>query len=197
MTASSGQQALANGRQLGSGMSGMCQAYVRDPCWRVPALYGSAWEAWQGAEQKHPGDRTPPVGAPCYYKGGNYGHAVISAGGGKVRSTDCTTTSDISEVDVGWFEAHWGYSYLGWTGDINAVDLPLGGDAGEDEDMELADKMDEWSPADGTSKEQVTVGYTLRQARGYAEDGYQRVGKLQQQVEQLQESVDRIIEMLG
>lgn len=137
MTAASGQQALANGRQVKSGYSGMCQKYVRDPCWRVPSLYGSAIEAWNGARHKHPGDRTPPLGAPCYFRGGNYGHAVISAGGGQVqiRSTDCTSAGDISEVALNWVEVHWGYEYLGWTEDLNGVLLPLGGD----EDMALSE----------------------------------------------------------
>jgi hypothetical protein len=138
MTADSGKQALANGRNIKSGWSGMCQKYVRDPCWRVGSLYGSAIDAWNGSTKKHSGDRTPPVGAPCYYRGGNYGHAVISTGNGKVmRSTDCTYTGDISEVEIGWVESHWGYTYLGWTGDLNGVDLPLGNEG--DDDMPLSD----------------------------------------------------------
>ena len=42
--------------------------------WEVGPLYPSAIEAWNGARWKHPGDRTPPPGAPCFYAGGNYGH---------------------------------------------------------------------------------------------------------------------------
>lgn len=137
MVASSGSKALANGRQVGSGYSGMCQKYVREACWAVPSLYGSAIEAWNGAREKHTGDRTPPEGAPCYYRGGSYGHATISTGDGQVnRSTDCTYAGDISEVPLSWVEDHWGYEYLGWTGDLNGVDLPL---AGKDDDMALSD----------------------------------------------------------
>lgn len=139
MTADSPQEAIANGRQVTSGWSGMCQKYVRDPCWEVPSLYGSAIEAWNGAKHKHPGDRTPPKGAPCYYRGGQYGHAVICVGNGNIRSTDCTYGGDISEVDIGWPERAWGYEYLGWTEDLNGVDLPLGGSSGEDEDMPLTE----------------------------------------------------------
>jgi hypothetical protein len=62
VTAANGQEAIANGRAIGSGYSGMCQKYVRGPCWEVPSLYGSAIDAWNGADQQHPGDRTPPVG---------------------------------------------------------------------------------------------------------------------------------------
>ena len=134
MVASSGNKAVSNARQIKSGYSGMCQKFTR-VSWEVGSLYGSAIDAWNGAKQKHKGDRTPPVGAPCYYKGGNYGHAVIYVGDGKIRSTDCTYAGDISEVPLDWPERNWGYTYLGWTGDINGVDLPLGG--GGDDDMPL------------------------------------------------------------
>jgi hypothetical protein len=39
-------------------------------------------------------------------------------------------------VSLDWPERAWGYRYLGWTGDINGVDLPLGG---KDDDMPLSD----------------------------------------------------------
>jgi hypothetical protein len=104
----------------------MCQQYVRGPCWGVGSLYGSAIEAWNGSTQKHPGDRNPPDGAPCYYSGGSYGHAVLFTDkSDAMRSTDCQSTGRVSETDLGWPERAWGYKYLGWTGDINGVDLPL------------------------------------------------------------------------
>jgi hypothetical protein len=118
--------------------------YVRDPCWRVPALYGSAIDAWNGARHKHPNDRNPPVGAPCYYRGGQYGHAVISVGGGKIRSTDCHTAWDVSEVPISWVESSWGYAYLGWTEDLNAVVLPIDGgttDGGDERDEDMPENV--------------------------------------------------------
>ena len=123
MTATSPQQAVANGHAVHTYASGYCQKFVRDQCWRVPSLYGSAIEAWNGARYKHPGDRHPPAGAPCYYRGGNYGHAVIYCGQGHpgVRSTDCQHGGDVSDTDLGWPERAWGYTYLGWTEDINGV----------------------------------------------------------------------------
>jgi hypothetical protein len=114
----------------------MCQKFVRDQCWRVGSLYGSAIEAWNGARYKHPGDRTPPKGAPTYYKGGSYGHAVIWTGE-DIRSTDCTSTGDVSEVPISWVENNWGYTYLGWTEDINGVRVITGG--GDDDDMALSE----------------------------------------------------------
>lgn len=138
MVASSGNEAVSNARAIKSGYSGMCQKFTR-VSWEVGSLYGSAIDAWNGAKQKHPGDRKPPVGAPCYYRGGNYGHAVVYVGNGKIRSTDCTYAGAISEVSLSWPETAWGYTYLGWTGDINGVDLPLSKDD-EDNDMPLNDE---------------------------------------------------------
>lgn len=138
MTAPNPDAAVANGRKVDTYDQGMCQKYVRDQCWRVPSLYGSAIDAWNGAEYKHPGDRTPPKGAPVYYRGGQYGHAVLSVGGGRIRSTDCTTASHVGEVDVSWVENHWGYAYLGWTEDINGVHV-MRGHLEEEDDMPLTD----------------------------------------------------------
>jgi len=137
MTAKSADEAVANGRAVDRYDPGMCQKYVRGPCWEVPSLYGSAIDAWNGARFKHPGDRTPPKGAPCYYRGGSYGHAVLSVGDGRIRSTDCTSTGNVSDAPLSWPEDHWGYDYLGWTEDINGVTLPIGGQ--EEDDMPLTE----------------------------------------------------------
>ena len=147
MVAGSGQEAVANARAIKSGYSGMCQKFTR-VSWEVGSLYGSAIDAWNGAKEKHPGDRTPPVGAPCYYRGGNYGHAVVSIGDGRIRSTDCYRGGQISEVPLSWPETSWGYEYLGWTGDINAVDLPLtdGGQRPEPEEEDMP--YTEWPKKD-------------------------------------------------
>lgn len=129
MTATGPDEAVANGRAVTRYEQGMCQKYVRGPCWEVPSLYGSAIEAWNGAKHKHPGDRNPPKGAPTYYRGGSYGHAVISVGGGRIRSTDCTSSTYVNDAALSWPETAWGYTYLGWTEDINGVMCPgLSGD---------------------------------------------------------------------
>lgn len=137
MTAESAAQATTNGHAVTTYPVGYCQKFVRDQCWRVPSLYGSAIDAWNGARHKHPGDRNPPHGAPCYYRGGNYGHAVIycKPGHAGIRSTDCPSSSRVTDTDIGWPERAWGYEYLGWTEDINGVVVI----AGEDEDMPISD----------------------------------------------------------
>ena len=135
MAAESPQAAVDNGHDVGHYDTGMCQKFVRDQCWRVPSLYGSAIDAWNGARYKHPGDRTPPKGAPCYYRGGQYGHAVIHCHDG-IRSTDCKSGGNVSDADLSWPEDAWGYDYLGWTEDINGVRVVT---PGGDEDMPLTD----------------------------------------------------------
>jgi hypothetical protein len=195
MVASSGHAAHLNGDKVTTYDVGMCQKFVRDPCWRVGSLYGSAIDAWNGSTQKHKGDRNPPEGAPCYYSGGQYGHAVLAQGGGpRIRTTDAPSSGKVSDQDLAWPEQHWGYKYLGWTGDLNGVDLPLGGGSGsEDDDVDLDDKITNWSPDQG-SEGSLTVGQTLNQARGYSEDAYDRVKALQSDVNDLQAQVKKILD---
>lgn len=131
MSAGSAEQAVKNARAVTSYATGYCQMFVRDQCWRLPSLYGSAIEAWNGARHKHPGDRTPPLGAPCFYSGGKYGHVVIWVGEDDMRSTDCPSSGRVSDADLGWPTRTWGSSYLGWTEDLNGVDLPLGDEMDE------------------------------------------------------------------
>lgn len=128
MTAKNADAAVANANGYSSYDVGMCLKFVRGPCWEVGSFYGSAIDAWNGAAKKHPGDRNPPKGAPCFYSGGSYGHIVIAKGGG-MRSTDCQSSGRVSDADLSWPEVNWGDDYLGWTEDLNGVDLPLGDDA--------------------------------------------------------------------
>lgn len=160
MVASSGAEAHSNSDKVHNYDVGMCQKYTRES-WEVGSLYGSAIDAWYGAREKHPGDRNPPQGAPCYYSGGNYGHAVVfqSYGKGNIRSTDCPSSGQVNDTDLGWPERQWGYKYLGWTGDINGVDCPNltkpgSGGGGDEDDMPQYDhagaskdvslKADQW-----------------------------------------------------
>lgn len=135
MTAPSGEAAIRNARQFERYQQGMCLKFVRGEAWQVGALYLSAIDAWDGAKWKHPGDRRPPLGAPCFYRGGQYGHIVVFTGGRRdlaqrnlMRSTDCRTAGNVSEEDLDWPVRTWGQTYLGWTEDLNGVRLPLEGD---------------------------------------------------------------------
>jgi hypothetical protein len=146
MTAPSGQQALANARQVDIYDSGMCLQYVRGQAWRIDALYGSAIDAWHGALHRHPGDRNPPVGAPMFYSGGTWGHIVVATAD-RMRSTDCTSSGRVSEAAIDWPVNNWGQTYLGWTEDLNGIDLPLGGE----------DEMtpDDWDKLRGIVRDEV------------------------------------------
>lgn len=126
MVVKSAQEAIDNAMSYTRCDSGMCLKYVRT--WlEIPALAGTAYEAWQAAKHKHPGDTNPPDGAPAFWKssasGSGAGHITL------VRHTDMRTT-DKSEAtyvanDPGsWPRERWGQTYLGWTEDLNGVDIP-------------------------------------------------------------------------
>jgi hypothetical protein len=139
VTARDADEAVANANRYTSYDVGMCLKWVRGPCWEVGSFYGSAIDAWNGAAHKHPGDRNPPKGAPCFYRGGSYGHIVI-ANGGPIRSTDCQSSGRVSDAALSWPETAWGDDYLGWTEDLNGVNLPL--EVKEDDDMPYSDWPD-------------------------------------------------------
>lgn len=103
---------------------GMCLQQVR-AWWGVGSKYGSAIAAWNGSPRKHRNDWHPPKGAPVFYSGGKYGHIAFSLGNGYVRSTDVAGVGRVGTVPLNWFKSRWGYTYLGWTGDLNGVGLPL------------------------------------------------------------------------
>ena len=126
MTAKDGAAAVTNARQFTRYDVGMCLAFIRGEAWEIGSLYGSAIDAWYGAMHKHPGDRKPPLGAPMFYRGGQYGHIVINTGPGDIRSTDCPSSGHVSEAGTDWPVKNWGQTYLGWTEDLNGVRLPLG-----------------------------------------------------------------------
>lgn len=133
MVAASGKAAVANAKATGSCEVGMCLKYVRT-WWEIGSLYPDAITAWREAKQKHPDDTSPPLGAPVFWQGGQHGHIAIYVGGPDMRSTDCTHSGDVSTAHGSWVRNQWGYDYLGWTGDLNGVDLPLD-TGGGDEDV--------------------------------------------------------------
>lgn len=192
MTAESGKQALANGRQVTTYPAGYCLKYVRES-WRIGGVYASAIDAWWGAVKRHPGDRSAPIGAPLFYSGGEYGHIVIN--GDKpndedMRGTDMPSTGKVSESDIDWPVRNWGQTYLGWSEDLNGVDLPLT----EDEEMTsedwqklrsiVAEEVEKNNPAvvDKTWEEVFTVTKPdgkedKKSARQVIRETWQRVAK--------------------
>ena len=192
MTAASGTAAIKNAEQHSSYPVGYCLKFVRAEAWKIGSLYGSAIDAWNGAKYRHPNDRTPPVGAPCFYRGGNYGHVVTAQRkpqDKRMRSTDCTSSGQVSNADIAWVENHWGYTYLGWTEDLNGVRLPIG----EEEDMPiseddlsaiaarinrvLGDYNSQGEPTQGNDSEYANN--RLRQIENVVRDIQQRVKQLE------------------
>jgi hypothetical protein len=57
---------------------------------------------------------TPPRGAVVFYKGGRYGHAALSLGGGKIITTDAHGAGTIGERPLDWPEQAWGHERVGW-----------------------------------------------------------------------------------
>lgn len=136
MVASSGRQAVDNAREQTTCEPGMCLKNVRQ-WWGIASMYPDAITAWREADRKHPDDKEPPLGAPIFWEGGQHGHIAIYVGGPELRSTDCTSTGRVSDAHGSWVRNQWGYEYLGWSGDLNGVDLPLDD---EDDDMAMSDE---------------------------------------------------------
>ena len=131
------QNARAHARSNQTLFPRLCLRFVRQ-CWEIPALYGTAIEAWKNAEQKHAwkGDVDDiPWGAPVFFKrpdaGPNdAGHVAICGGhdskGRRIfRSNDVVTLGGIDVVNMNAFTEKWGMECLGWTKDLNGYALNL------------------------------------------------------------------------
>ena len=96
-----------------------------------------------------------PRGAPVFYKGPledgvEFGHIVtyfgVTQAGPLVWSNDVVEHGKMNMVSPLWFISHWGHTLLGWTGDLNDVDLHLEADGS----------------ASGSAKKARTLGHRLR-----------------------------------
>lgn len=178
-TAKNAEQSTSNG-------VGMCLQWSRERA-NIPALQPDAATAWKHAVHRHPGDKKPPRGAMVYWTGGSkgYGHIAVSLGNGKIRSSDSGGSGRPATVDIDWPTRTWGMPYAGWADNVNDRVIP---DVGGKDDMDLQDQISEWSPDDGSTGK-TTVGKTLNQARGYSEDTYQRLVKLEKTVNAIAKAV--------
>lgn len=114
--------------------TGFCQKFVRS-CYGIPALFGSAWLQWLGAdeEDKHRGDSPSeaPVGAVLCFKGaGPFGHIDLAArpfpnGTAAAWSNDLVTWGQIDKVARVAPTAAWGQGYLGYLTAVNGFDLQI------------------------------------------------------------------------
>src|ERR671933_786167 len=65
---------------------------------------------------RHRHHRHPPAGAVVFWTGGShgFGHAAISAGGGKIYSTDIRRSGRVDLVPLGEIEQQWHLVFEGW-----------------------------------------------------------------------------------
>lgn len=113
-------QALAYARRFTTNRVGMCLWHVQD-WFGSPHVYP---DAISQAHALHLYPGTPPAGVPVFYSGGRHGHVAISAGGGRIRSTDCPSDGRVGETDLNWPQRRWGHNYIGWARNIGGVDIP-------------------------------------------------------------------------
>lgn len=117
---------------------GMCQQQTRIWC-GIGGGYPDASTAWKHTNDRHPGDRTNiPRGAAVYWTGGSkgFGHAALSLGNGKIRSTDAAGRGVVGTRTLEWFDQNWpSLRYAGWSWDINEVTIPHSDK--DDDDMPL------------------------------------------------------------
>lgn len=136
MVAQSGNDAVATANRYHTNTPGMCLMYVRT--WLdIPAKEPDAIAAWNGAKHKHVNGKDadaqkPPRGAPVFWRNG-HGHIALAVNNDNGRSTDTTTTGKVSTQDGDWWRLHWGKDYLGWTEDLNGVDIPYLKGGGRDQ----------------------------------------------------------------
>lgn len=121
----SATQAIAKAKSITKGYKGLCLVFVRT-CYGIGAKYPSAASAWANAKDKHHGSSLGdvPIGAPVFFSAPTpYGHVAIYLGGGKFRTNySAKGTVITANLDHAVFK---GMKVLGWSGDLNGVDLKL------------------------------------------------------------------------
>ena len=133
MVAQTPAQAIANADSYTTCEPAYCLKYVRT--WlEIGSGAADAIGAWNAAKHKHPGDTSPPPGAPLFWKSGaggsGHGHITLFKNV-KMRTTDKSQSGHVSDDDGHWPHTQWGQTYLGWTEDLNGVHIPYlkaGGD---------------------------------------------------------------------
>lgn len=120
---------------------GLCLGFVRT-CWGIDASgIPDADAAWARARRRV-GSGTPPKGAPVYWAIGRYGHIALSAGGGRVFSTDIRRRGKVDLVPIGEIARAWGAAaYRGWSHDYCGTPLPLTPPAPEEDPLAKLDRI--------------------------------------------------------
>lgn len=101
----------------------LCQKAVRTALGAGPGS-PSAKRAWLDANPKHrrpyDPDRPPPHGVPVYFRMNTpYWHVALSAGRGRVWTTDVIRRGGVDKVSIAKIEARWNAECVGWLTHIN------------------------------------------------------------------------------
>jgi hypothetical protein len=140
--------------------SGLCLQFTREN-FAIPALYGSAVDAWYGADYRQVGDRNPPEAVPVWFKSSSpYRHVAFHCYDGVIVTT---FNADIRRFDsIAAMESSFG-PYAGWGPGLNEVQVwwpPTTPPDGEDDDMASLTLIyttgsDTWWTFDGIHKRQL------------------------------------------
>lgn len=105
---------------------GYCLREVRE-CYGVGPKAADAIGAWLDAKHKHieTDPRRIPRGAPIFWSGGSggHGHIAIKAGAKNCWSTDIKRPGYFDKVPVSLIAERWGLKLLGWSSDLNGVEV--------------------------------------------------------------------------
>lgn len=99
----------------------MCLMFVRF-CYDLPAVYGKARTAWEGAKHRHATTNAAniPAGVPVFWRTGTVNwHIAISIGDGYCYSTDIGGKGKVGRIGINDLSKRWGATLLGWTEDLN------------------------------------------------------------------------------
>jgi len=109
------QWAIEQVKSNATGWHNYCERFT-EMAWGKPGRYASALAGWAAAkkEKRAYEGKTPPPGAMVYWGGGQYGHAAVSIGGGKIVSTDIKRKGQADIVTIDYLTKQWGKPYLGW-----------------------------------------------------------------------------------
>jgi hypothetical protein len=148
----------------GAGMpdSGLCLQWTREP-FAIGALYGSAVDAWYGADHRQRGDRNPPPAVPVWFDSSSvYEHVAFWCGeqyGGLVT----TFNAELRVMSLDAAEDVYG-PYAGWSPGLNEVQVwwPPTTPAPEMEDdvkaLIYTDGTPTWWLYDGLTKRELRPG---------------------------------------
>lgn len=104
--------------------SHLCLRFVRSSL-GLPAHAATAAQAWRDIPKTHKHGGTPPKGYPYFFGNvGPAGHVVESDGGGYCYSNDIRVKGKISRVRISEIVSKWGATPLGWSTQLNGVNLP-------------------------------------------------------------------------